>query len=375
MCFFFFFFQAEDGIRDLVRSRGLGDVYKRQQHSFVAAPIMAFADTSSLSVLAGSALEGDSRGPAHPRMNLNAASGRQLCASHSIQRPDPRMGNSSHYASAPIWSTSNGESAQPQLTPDQLLMVFQKTTSNLSVDNQVQYNKPTRSLSMSDPENMMMYPSLHWPVSKKRPRSPTSQDQEKYQQTSAFQSDQRYSTPNIQQPQPQPQQQFSAFTLDQADSSSMLPMISAGPPVFPAALCVKPGVGVNPADKRVTHVYQRSKAHKGRGEEREFLCGHCQRRKTSSSLCSDGRVRIRCECGGQHQDGVPRMHATWVTVPREEPTTINSEEKISTSSTNKKAREAGELMFIDETGKQPTIVRPPQDCYRPMHTFNIMKVH
>ena len=34
----FFFFQAEDGIRDLVRSRGLGDVYKRQvegeQHVF-----------------------------------------------------------------------------------------------------------------------------------------------------------------------------------------------------------------------------------------------------------------------------------------------------------------------------------------------------
>ena len=31
MCLlFFFFFQAEDGIRDLVRSRGLGDVYKRQ---------------------------------------------------------------------------------------------------------------------------------------------------------------------------------------------------------------------------------------------------------------------------------------------------------------------------------------------------------
>ena len=29
-CLFFFFFQAEDGIRDLVRSRGLGDVYKRQ---------------------------------------------------------------------------------------------------------------------------------------------------------------------------------------------------------------------------------------------------------------------------------------------------------------------------------------------------------
>ena len=29
-CVMFFFFQAKDGIRSLVRSRGLGDVYKRQ---------------------------------------------------------------------------------------------------------------------------------------------------------------------------------------------------------------------------------------------------------------------------------------------------------------------------------------------------------
>ena len=33
--YFFFFFQAEDGIRDLVRSRGLGDVYKRQNQELV----------------------------------------------------------------------------------------------------------------------------------------------------------------------------------------------------------------------------------------------------------------------------------------------------------------------------------------------------
>ena len=31
------FFQAEDGIRDLVRSRGLGDVYKRQRITRVPA--------------------------------------------------------------------------------------------------------------------------------------------------------------------------------------------------------------------------------------------------------------------------------------------------------------------------------------------------
>ena len=33
-----FFFQAEDGIRDLVRSRGLGDVYKRQDQHVVGLP-------------------------------------------------------------------------------------------------------------------------------------------------------------------------------------------------------------------------------------------------------------------------------------------------------------------------------------------------
>ena len=44
VCFFFFLFvcffvfQAEDGIRDLVRSRGLGDVYKRQEHSRSRCP-------------------------------------------------------------------------------------------------------------------------------------------------------------------------------------------------------------------------------------------------------------------------------------------------------------------------------------------------
>ena len=35
---FFFFFQAEDGIRALVRSRGLGDVYKRQTYERLNRP-------------------------------------------------------------------------------------------------------------------------------------------------------------------------------------------------------------------------------------------------------------------------------------------------------------------------------------------------
>ena len=43
----FFFFQAEDGIRDLVRSRGLGDVYKRQ-HMLVSLGAALFMVCSIL---------------------------------------------------------------------------------------------------------------------------------------------------------------------------------------------------------------------------------------------------------------------------------------------------------------------------------------
>src|SRR5665811_590905 len=39
------FFQAEDGIRDLVRSRGLGDVYKRQQIDDLLQAMLAVADS------------------------------------------------------------------------------------------------------------------------------------------------------------------------------------------------------------------------------------------------------------------------------------------------------------------------------------------
>ena len=42
-----FFFQAEDGIRDLVRSRGLGDVYKRQKQPVTT---LAYAPSGKLLV-------------------------------------------------------------------------------------------------------------------------------------------------------------------------------------------------------------------------------------------------------------------------------------------------------------------------------------
>ena len=48
-----FFFQAEDGIRDLVRSRGLGDVYKRQMWSLAYHLARTRIVTGSVKALAG----------------------------------------------------------------------------------------------------------------------------------------------------------------------------------------------------------------------------------------------------------------------------------------------------------------------------------
>ena len=52
----FFFLQAEYGIRDLVRSRGLGDVYKRQQYRVAAGDTIA---VERLDAEAGSQVEID----------------------------------------------------------------------------------------------------------------------------------------------------------------------------------------------------------------------------------------------------------------------------------------------------------------------------
>ena len=49
--FFCFFCQAEDGIRDLVRSRGLGDVYKRQLWDYAGRDRAAFREEVRITLL------------------------------------------------------------------------------------------------------------------------------------------------------------------------------------------------------------------------------------------------------------------------------------------------------------------------------------
>ena len=51
MRFLFFFFQAEDGIRDAQESRGLGDVYKRQAWTTALAIVRERMEGAHKSVL------------------------------------------------------------------------------------------------------------------------------------------------------------------------------------------------------------------------------------------------------------------------------------------------------------------------------------
>ena len=82
---YFFFFQAEDGIRDLVRSRGLGDVYKRQIQAYaseVAGTAIGytsdshpyfFIDTNANGTLEEDEINGDNRFAAWTPRLLTAA--------------------------------------------------------------------------------------------------------------------------------------------------------------------------------------------------------------------------------------------------------------------------------------------------------------
>eukprot|EP00831_Metopus_contortus_P042494 TRINITY_DN33709_c0_g1_i1.p2 TRINITY_DN33709_c0_g1~~TRINITY_DN33709_c0_g1_i1.p2 ORF type:complete len:106 (+),score=39.60 TRINITY_DN33709_c0_g1_i1:87-404(+) len=52
---FVFFFQAEDGIRDVERSRGLGDVYKRQNAEYMGNNAQALTDPEAKKEIANNA--------------------------------------------------------------------------------------------------------------------------------------------------------------------------------------------------------------------------------------------------------------------------------------------------------------------------------
>jgi len=140
-------------------------------------------------------------------------------------------------------------------------------------------------------------------------------------------------------------------------SSASKPVKRSRSPSFTAKLAapmtpqlyVEP-VPTVPLPKPSPHLYKRSKAHNGKGTEQDYLCAHCGRRKTSSSACGDGRVRIRCECGGHRKDGRPRMHASWVPVNADEESVATPPHVVRrTIGQANPAANGSSWVFVDDT--------------------------
>jgi len=118
-----------------------------------------------------------------------------------------------------------------------------------------------------------------------------------------------------------------------------------------------------------------------KGAGHKYICGYCSKVKVSASACSDGRVRIRCECGGQYQDNKPRMHATWSAVDPEAVAKAASAQKNVKREIKrqvKSPRQQGGAgggkqsawIFVDEAAamsapSKPLMYRAPQGPFQP----------
>jgi len=78
------------------------------------------------------------------------------------------------------------------------------------------------------------------------------------------------------------------------------------------SLAIMPSADSQQALQNIEHTIADARA-----AEPWYMCGYCGVRKPSTSAGGDGRVRIRCECGGKHQDRKSRMHANWRRCPGE----------------------------------------------------------
>ena len=139
-------------------------------------------------------------------------------------------------------------------------------------------------------------------------------------------------------------------------------------PATPAALSIKSSMPLESsrAHKRKiseagesTPTYHRAKAHKGRGCEQDYICSYCKKVKTSTSAGSDGRVRIRCECGGQRMDGKSRLHAAWVAVDAHLKPIPSAPRPAAVKKSKPALVNTGAFVFVDETMQHRQMNSPP----------------
>src|SRR5678816_4300569 len=118
MRLFFFFFQAEDGIRDAQESRGLGDVYKRQTlllSTFTFKPLLLH----TLPNLSTNPLKLSSDSPQRTKSSAYNREGTLHSSPFStILTPFPAIPTSNSFITPSIYKLNNqGDITQPCLTP------------------------------------------------------------------------------------------------------------------------------------------------------------------------------------------------------------------------------------------------------------------
>jgi len=77
--------------------------------------------------------------------------------------------------------------------------------------------------------------------------------------------------------------------------------------------CIVSTINMGPC--KVGPYYNQGKGHQSSRDPQIYQCGYCGTHKMSASMGKDGRVRIRCGCGGQKQDGHESMHMKWIPLP------------------------------------------------------------
>jgi len=77
--------------------------------------------------------------------------------------------------------------------------------------------------------------------------------------------------------------------------------------------CIVSTIKVGPC--KLGPCYNQGKGHQSKRDLQMYKCGYCSAYKVSASTANDCRVRIRCSCGGQSQDGNNRMHTRWNVLP------------------------------------------------------------
>ena len=108
--------------------------------------------------------------------------------------------------------------------------------------------------------------------------------------------------------------------------------------------------------------YKRQMAQNALGVAEKYNCGYCGRLKISASRCTDGQVRIRCQCGGVKRDGILRVHANWRVAPHTDVKFVRTDvcDTPPTSGTKRKIEQCTEITLHKQVHRRRQVRGTPR---------------